>query len=355
MQASLDAETKGRNDLLRQKKKLEGEVNELEVGLDHSNRTISDLQKANKRLQTSIEEMQSQLEDEQRATAEARDTAVNAERQANAALAESEEMRSSMESAERARKATEMDLHDAFEQISELSSAVANLNAQKRKLECDVAALQSDVDMAVGELHSAEENLRKGAADAARLVEECRQEQEKAANAEKAKKNMEHTLKDLTSRLEEAEANGLKGGKRVIQKLEQKIAEVQAELDSEQRHHNETLNLVKKNDRRLKDLVVKSEEDQRNQLRLKDHIEQLQNKIKAYRKQVEETEEIASLNLSKYRKVQQEMEDACERADEAENQLAKMRAKNRSTVSQSRGESQMVNRERGWLALVARF
>lgn len=168
---------------------------------------------------------------------------------------------------------------------------------------------------------------------------------ERAHAAEKSRKSLEHHVKDLTERLEAAEFNGLKGGKRIIQKLEAKIEEVQAELDNEQRHHAETLNQVKKNDRRLKDLVVKSEEDKRSQLRLQDMVEQLQNKIKAYRKQIEETEEIASMNLSKYRKVQQEMDDACERADEAENQLAKLRTKNRSSVSQGRGESQMVSTE----------
>ena len=47
-------------------------------------------------------------------------------------------------------------------------------------------------------------------------------------------------------------------------------------------------------------------------------------------------EEIAAINLSKYRKVQHELEDAEERADMAENTLAKLRAKNRSSLSQSR-------------------
>jgi uncharacterized protein YlxW (UPF0749 family) len=51
---------------------------------------------------------------------------------------------------------------------------------------------------------------------------------------------------------------------------------------------------------------------------------------------VEEAEEIAAVNLSKYRKVQQELEDAEERADTAENTLAKLRAKNRSSVSTTR-------------------
>ena len=47
-------------------------------------------------------------------------------------------------------------------------------------------------------------------------------------------------------------------------------------------------------------------------------------------------EEIAAVNLAKYRKVQHELEDAEERADAAENTLGKLRAKNRSSVSQTR-------------------
>ena len=47
-------------------------------------------------------------------------------------------------------------------------------------------------------------------------------------------------------------------------------------------------------------------------------------------------EEIAAINLAKYRKVQHELEEAEERADVAENTLAKLRAKNRSSVSATR-------------------
>ena len=65
------------------------------------------------------------------------------------------------------------------------------------------------------------------------------------------------------------------------------------------------------------------------------------------------SEEIAALNLAKFRKVQTELgkkfsfelypiemyrfvEDSAERADLAENQLGKLRAKSRSSVSMSR-------------------
>merc|ERR1712047_130462 len=76
--------------------------------------------------------------------------------------------------------------------------------------------------------------------------------------------------------------------------------------------------------------------DRKSQERLQDMVDKLQNKIKTYKRQVEEAEEIAAINLAKYRKVQQELEDAEERADMAENTLAKLRAKNRSSVSQTK-------------------
>ena len=113
-------------------------------------------------------------------------------------------------------------------------------------------------------------------------------------------------------------------------------------MDLEQRHHQETLKEVRKNDRRLKELAFQAEEDRKNQARLQDLIEKLQNKLKVYKRQVEEAEEIAAVNLAKFRKVQHELEDAEERADQAENQLNKQRAKNRSTVSAGRGGSPQV-------------
>jgi len=97
-----------------------------------------------------------------------------------------------------------------------------------------------------------------------------------------------------------------------------------------------TIKELRKNDRRLKELAFQAEEDRKNQLRLQDLSEKLQSKIKVYKRQVEEAEEIAALNLAKYRKVQTELEDSAERADLAESQLGKLRAKNRSTVSVGR-------------------
>merc|ERR1712224_587524 len=106
--------------------------------------------------------------------------------------------------------------------------------------------------------------------------------------------------------------------------------------DNEQRRHSETDKGMRKQDRRLKELAFQADEDRKSQERLQDMIDKLQNKIKTYKRQVEEAEEIAAINLAKYRKVQVELEDSEERADMAENTLAKLRAKNRSSVSQTK-------------------
>ncbi len=48
----------------------------------------------------------------------------------------------------------------------------------------------------------------------------------------------------------------------------------------------------------------------------------LQQKIKTLKKQIEDAEEIAALNLAKFRKAQQELEEAEERSKIAENQMS---------------------------------
>ena len=65
MQASLDAEIKSKSECIRQKKKLEGDINQLEMSLGNATKQLSDLQKVNKKLQQSVSELNGQIEDEQ--------------------------------------------------------------------------------------------------------------------------------------------------------------------------------------------------------------------------------------------------------------------------------------------------
>merc|ERR1711971_1500411 len=71
-------------------------------------------------------------------------------------------------------------------------------------------------------------------------------------------------------------------------------------------------------------------------------IDQLQVKIKSYKKSIEEAEEIAAQNLAKFRMVQNSLLESQERADLTDKSLAKARAMGRgksATPAPMRGKS----------------
>merc|ERR1712054_247768 len=123
----------------------------------------------------------------------------------------------------------------------------------------------------------------------------------------------------------------MKGGKKITSRLEQKIADLDSQLDVEQRRLVDAQKSQRRTERRGKELMFSQEEDCKNHERMQELVDKLQNKVKAYKKQIEEAEEIAALNLAKFRKVQADLEQAEERADINEQVLAKYKAKGRGT------------------------
>merc|ERR1719381_451840 len=59
--ASLEAEQRAKAEALRIKKKLEGDINELEIGLDHANKANAEGLKSIKRYQTQLRETSASL------------------------------------------------------------------------------------------------------------------------------------------------------------------------------------------------------------------------------------------------------------------------------------------------------
>jgi len=203
------------------------------------------------------------------------------------------------------------------------------MSAAKRKVESELQILHAEFDEALNELKNVDEKAKKAMIDAAKLADELRQEQEHSQHVDRARKGLEQSLKEMQGRLDEAEAAALKGGKKVIQKLETKIRELEADLEGEGRRHQDAEKNFRRAERRVKELQFQVDEDKKNHDRMHDLVEKLQSKLKTYKRQVEEAEQLASGNLAKYRQLQHALEDAEERADTAENSLAKMRAKSR--------------------------
>merc|ERR1711872_346297 len=183
----------------------------------------------------------------------------------------------------------------------------------------------------MGEAKMSEEKAQRSMIDAARLAEELRAEQDVAMMIERDRKLLEAQVKDASARLDEAEQNALKGGKKAIAKMETRIRELESEFDAESRRNGDAQKNLRKSERRVKELTYQQDDDKKNHERMQGLIDQLQGKIKSYKKQIEEAEEIAALNLAKFRQTQSNLAECAERCDLNEQALAKMRAKGRGS------------------------
>ncbi|KAG9333855.1 hypothetical protein JZ751_010005 [Albula glossodonta] len=329
MQTTLDAEVRSRNDALRVKKKMEGDLNEMEIQLSHANRQAAEAQKQLRNIQGQLKDAQLHLDDAVRGQEDMKEQAAMVERRNTLMMAEIEELRAALEQTERGRKVAEQELVDASERVGLLHSQNTSLLNTKKKLEADFAQVQGEVEDSVQEARNAEDKAKKAITDAAMMAEELKKEQDTSAHLERMKKNLEVTVKDLQHRLDEAESLAMKGGKKQLQKLESRVHELEAEVDNEQKRGADAVKGVRKYERKVKELTYQTEEDKKNVTRLQDLVDKLQLKVKAYKRQAEESEEQANTHLSRYRKVQHELEEAQERADIAESQVNKMRAKSR--------------------------
>uniref|UniRef100_A0A669Q6L6 Myosin motor domain-containing protein n=1 Tax=Phasianus colchicus TaxID=9054 RepID=A0A669Q6L6_PHACC len=329
MQSTLDAEIRSRNEALRLKKKMEGDLNEMEIQLSHANRVAAEAQKNLRNTQGVLKDTQIHLDDALRTQEDLKEQVAMVERRANLLQAEIEELRAALEQTERSRKVAEQELMDASERVQLLHTQNTSLINTKKKLETDIAQIQSEMEDTIQEARNAEEKAKKAITDAAMMAEELKKEQDTSAHLERMKKNLDQTVKDLQLRLDEAEQLALKGGKKQIQKLEARVRELEGEVDAEQKRSAEAVKGVRKYERRVKELTYQSEEDRKNILRLQDLVDKLQMKVKSYKRQAEEAEELSNVNLTKFRKIQHELEEAEERADIAESQVNKLRAKSR--------------------------
>merc|ERR550539_1750929 len=314
MSASLEAEQKAKGEALRVKKALEGEINELEIGLDHANKANSEGLKSIKRYQGQLKETIQLYEDEARSRSQIMEQVGISERKAAALSGELEESKALMDSSERSKRQLEMEIADDRNAVNNMQVINGRDMTAKRGLEGAIHTIQAEVDAMLGAAKNAEEKSKKAMVDAARLADELRAEQDHAAGQASAKQSLNNQFGQLEGRLADAENAAAKGGKAAMAKPENKVRELEAELAATQARSGESGKAYQRAERKCKELAFSSGEDKKNQDRMTDLAAKLQSKIRTYKQQIEEAEEIAALNLAKFRKAQQELEEVEERA-----------------------------------------
>merc|ERR1712055_1178110 len=247
MQASLEAESRAKAEALRIKKKLESDINELEIALDHANKANSEAQKSIKRYQGQLRDVEGQFEEESRQRMEIAEKAGLADRKANALQGEMEESRALLDSADRGKKQTEMELAEARMAVNDMTAINSKAASEKRACESAVHSMHAEIDDMLQQAKNSEEKAKKAMVDAARLADELRAEQDHSSSQEKAK-------------------------------LEGRIREMEMELGGVQSKTSETYKSYQKSERRIKELNFQRDEDKKNSDRITELAQKLQQK-----------------------------------------------------------------------------
>ena len=146
LQASLEAEARAKTEALRIKKKLESDINELEIALDHANKANSEAHKSIKRYQAQLRDVDCLYEEEGRLRREIAEKAGLADRRANALQAEVEEARALLDSADRGKKQADMELAEARTSVNDMNNINSKASSDRRQLESALHTMHAEID-----------------------------------------------------------------------------------------------------------------------------------------------------------------------------------------------------------------
>merc|ERR1719219_2993774 len=191
LSASLDVEQKAKAEALRVKKKLEGDINELEIGLDHANKANAEGLKAVKRYQNQLRETIGGYENEARARAQISEQVGISERKASALSGEVEESKALLDGADRANRGLAAEIADSRTSVNEMQTINSREMTTKRALEGSIHTAQAEIDSALQAAKNAEEKAKRAMVDAARLADELRAEQDHSQANSTAKRALE--------------------------------------------------------------------------------------------------------------------------------------------------------------------
>ena len=311
------------------KKKMTVTITELEMSLDASNKGNAQLQNTAKMQAQKIMELTAAYDDVNKKLAGSLQQYDITIKNLQKIEVEFKTMRTAYDTAIKVNKDYEAKFGGLNSRANELTAINNNLSQVKIKLEKELATVSRDYDDIARELKLADDRANKAGGDAQHFESLLREEQTKIVNLANAKKSLENEVRSLSVRIEEIETTSVASSKRTIQKMEIRISELETMINSEKKSHTLTMTEMHKKERSIKELILQSEEDRKNIIILQESLDKLNEKIKMYKRQLEEQEGISNANIMRVKKFQRELECAENRAEEAESTLNQFRSRER--------------------------
>ncbi|KAM8934574.1 myosin-11 isoform 1-T1 [Pelodytes ibericus] len=326
-ETELEDERKQRTLAAAAKKKLEGDLKDLEGHVDFANKGRDEAIKQLRKLQGQMKDFQRDLDDARTAREEIFATARENEKKAKSLEAELMQLQEDLAAAERARKQADMEKEELAEELAGSASGKSALQDEKRRLEARISQLEEELEEEQGNMEGMSDRMRKAVQQAEQLTNELAAERSTAQKNESARQQLERQNKELKGKLQEMEGTVKSKFKSTIAALEAKISQLEEQSEQEAREKASTLKTLRQKDKKLKEALLQVEDERKQAEQYKDQAEKGNTRQKQLKRQLEEAEEESQRINASRRKLQRELDEATESNDVLTRELGALKSK----------------------------
>ncbi|XP_028310816.1 myosin-9-like isoform X2 [Gouania willdenowi] len=332
MELELEDERKQRSAAVASRKKMELDLKELEAAIDMANKNRDEALKQLKKLQAQIKDMYRDLEDTRMSREEILAQSKETEKKLKGLEADTIQMQEELAAAERLKRQAQQERDELQEEINNSATKNAQAADERRRLEARIAQLEEELEEEQCNIELINDRMKKAMLQTDQMNVELTAERSTCQRVEGARSQMERQNKELKLKLQELEGTVKSKYKANMAALEAKIAQLEEQLDMETRERQAATKLVRRTEKKLKEVILQVDDERRNTEQYKDQSDKLNSRMKQLKRQLEEAEEEAQRANANRRKLQRELEDATESADAMNREVSSLKSKLRREV-----------------------
>ncbi|XP_069038754.1 myosin-10 isoform X2 [Lepisosteus oculatus] len=331
LELQLEEERSQRAQAAAGRKQLEAELQEAEAQIEAANRGKEEAQRQQRKLQAQMKELLHELDEARLARDEITAQSKDSEKRLLALEAELLQVTEDLAMAERMRRQAQQERDELADEMVNSSTGKSALFDEKRRMEARVTQLEEELEEEQSNNELLSERQRKTALQLETLTVQLAGERTLAQKSETARETLERQNKELKARLAELEGSVRGRYKLSVAALEAKIETLEEQLEQERQERAIAAKLVRKTEKRLKEVVMQVEDERRHADQYREQLDKAMARLRQLKRQLEEVEEEASRSNASRRKLQRELEDLSDSTESMSRELTALRSQLRRT------------------------
>ncbi|KAM9392532.1 myosin-9-like isoform 2-T2 [Pholidichthys leucotaenia] len=327
MEMELEDERKQRSAAVATRKKMELDLKELEGAIDMANKNRDEALKQLKKLQANLKEACRELDETRMSREDILAQSKETEKKLKSMEADMIQMQEELAAAERVKRQAQQERDELQDEINNQAAKNAQAAEERRRLEARIAQLEEELEEEQCNSELINDRMKKAVLQTDQMNVELTAERSTCQRVEGARAQMERQNKELKLKLQELETTIKSKYKASMAAMEAKIVQLEEQLDMETRERQAATKLVRRTEKKLKEVILQVDDERRNADQYKDQADKCNTRMKQLKRQLEEAEEEAQRANANRRKLQRELEDATESADAMNREVASLKSK----------------------------